>query len=334
MNTLVAVAALAIVAACSPASDSTPAAPAGAVDSGAAVDTDSCPQGDCDTIPTHSPTPPITAPSPTPYNPPATKAVQQTAAPAPTATAGNIPPKETTPPRRTASPVAAPTSTPTTPAESPAAPKPAPQHPTPPPTATPGISLTPAAVSTGAEPTAASTPAATPQPSLTATAGPAEIAWVDSPDCDAIEKKPFEESAVTLYWPGGQQVVLVEVASTGRQRSQGLMCRASVPAGRGMIFLFETPTNGGFWMFNTYTPLDILFLDDAGRLVWSDTMTPCPRQSVDENDQDWSSRCSAATTRPPAESGAYVAALELPAGWLEEIGIAPGETNGIVASWE
>ena len=39
------------------------------------------------------------------------------------------------------------------------------------------------------------------------------------------------------------------------------------PHSRRTLFLFPAPTTLGFWMENTYVPLDIAFLDDLGRVM-------------------------------------------------------------------
>jgi hypothetical protein len=36
----------------------------------------------------------------------------------------------------------------------------------------------------------------------------------------------------------------------------------------GMLFVFEIPGRYGFWMRNVRAPLDIVWLDDASRVVW------------------------------------------------------------------
>ncbi len=59
----------------------------------------------------------------------------------------------------------------------------------------------------------------------------------------------------------------IEVADVEEERSRGLMFRRDLPAGRGMLFVFENNARRGFWMRNTPLPLDLLFISQSGRVV-------------------------------------------------------------------
>ena len=103
----------------------------------------------------------------------------------------------------------------------------------------------------------------------------------------------------------GSHAVDAEVAQTPQQRTLGLMFRFSLPADRGMLFVFPQPEPQGFWMRNTYIPLSIAYLDADGAILNIQDMAP-----HDER-------------RHPS-SGPALYALEMRKGWFAERGIGPG----------
>ncbi len=81
---------------------------------------------------------------------------------------------------------------------------------------------------------------------------------------------------IRLLGPAGERVTLsVEIADDSMERQIGLMHRESLPAGTGMLFLFDAQMPLSFWMKNTLIPLDILFFDQSGRFVSRASMEPC-----------------------------------------------------------
>ncbi|MFC6656249.1 DUF192 domain-containing protein [Roseibium salinum] len=100
---------------------------------------------------------------------------------------------------------------------------------------------------------------------------------------------------------------VAEIAATSEQRARGLMFREEMAADHGMLFIFEGESNRSFWMKNTPLPLDIIYIDAAGRIVSiaADT-TPFSEAVI-----------------PSGAPARFV--LELNAGTAEKIGIERGD---------
>lgn len=103
----------------------------------------------------------------------------------------------------------------------------------------------------------------------------------------------------------GMYLIDTQVAATPDQRSTGLMYRQQMPAGEGMLFVFDGPSEQCFWMKNTLIPLTAAFVADDGTIVNLADMKPLTTDS----------HCSAKPVR-------YV--LEMNQGWFQKKGIKAG----------
>ncbi|MBJ7410145.1 MAG: DUF192 domain-containing protein [Phenylobacterium sp.] len=119
------------------------------------------------------------------------------------------------------------------------------------------------------------------------------------------EIKPLE--ALQVRTDKGVHAFKVEVADSDREREYGLMCRRSLAADRGMLFLFAKAGPQMFWMRNTLIPLDIIYIGENGRVV-----------SISRNVQPLDERGA-----PSAGPAKFV--LELAAGRAAQIGLLPGD---------
>jgi uncharacterized protein len=103
----------------------------------------------------------------------------------------------------------------------------------------------------------------------------------------------------------------VELATNDAQRELGLMHRTSLPADRGMLFVFPYDAPQSFWMKNTLIPLDMLFFDKDRKLVSLQLdVPPC--------------KADPCPTYPSGKPATYV--LELAAGTVAQLGITTGDT--------
>lgn len=71
---------------------------------------------------------------------------------------------------------------------------------------------------------------------------------------------------LTIEMAGKAHRFNVEVARTDAEQDRGLMFRTGLPADGGMIFPFEKPRIGSFWMKNTLIPLDMIFIRADGSI--------------------------------------------------------------------
>ncbi|HWZ85821.1 MAG TPA: DUF192 domain-containing protein [Thermoanaerobaculia bacterium] len=69
-------------------------------------------------------------------------------------------------------------------------------------------------------------------------------------------------------------VYRLELARTPEEQALGLMYRESLPDRTGMLFLFDDAQPHHFWMKNTMIPLDMIWMDESGRVVYVSANTP------------------------------------------------------------
>ena len=185
----------------------------------------------------------------------------------------------------------------------------------PPPSSSPAGGLTP------------TTPAAIPEGPTTTADLDGRPDHVEGPDAAGVPTSAQPASTTTRRPLPGFGEVAIEVttvdgevvswclllAETPAQTSRGLMEVTDPDLGGydGMLFRFDSPQEGGFYMRNTPQPLMIAYLDDDGRPVDIIRMEPC-------------GDVEGCPTYPPG--GAYLATIEVPveAGGVAALGIADG----------
>lgn len=121
--------------------------------------------------------------------------------------------------------------------------------------------------------------------------------------------------------------VCVWLADTSGERGRGLMDVTDLGRAEAMAFVWDRPTSGAFYMFQTVTPLSIAWFAEptvdgaGGALVSTADMDPCTSTDPSE--------CE----RFPA-GGPFVLALEVFQGDLASIGITDGATARLVPGSE
>lgn len=122
-----------------------------------------------------------------------------------------------------------------------------------------------------------------------------------------------KEGTLSITRDGQELVALdIEIADTREDITQGMMYRTQMAENRGMLFLMEDTKIQSFWMLNTLIPLDIIFLDEEGRII--NIAADTPPKSIE----------SVSSTAPAR----YV--LEVNGGYAAKKGLQAGD----LVSWE
>ena len=93
---------------------------------------------------------------------------------------------------------------------------------------------------------------------------------------------------------------------TPEEQRTGMMFRRSLAPDRGMLFPYSPPRSVGFWMHNTYIPLDLIFVREDGTIASIATAQPLDLNLVF-----------------PSEP--VVAVIEIAGGRAAELGIREGD---------
>ena len=105
---------------------------------------------------------------------------------------------------------------------------------------------------------------------------------------------------------GGLASLVAEVAESDEERARGLMHRASLPDGEGMLFVFDRDQRLSFWMKDTVIPLSIAFVAADGRITEIRDMRPLD-------------------LAPVVSERSVRYALEVPRGWFGRAGVREGD---------
>ena len=118
----------------------------------------------------------------------------------------------------------------------------------------------------------------------------------------------FDKSELRIETEAGKTYQFdIELARTPEQMEQGLMFRTKLAPDAGMLFLNDSPQPLQMWMKNTLIPLDMLFIDESGKIV-----------NIEADAQP-----KTLTTHP--SKGPVAAALELNGGTAARLDIQPGD---------
>jgi uncharacterized protein len=139
---------------------------------------------------------------------------------------------------------------------------------------------------------------------------PAPRAYAQATGIDAPQTGPqtgLRVERLSIATPRGTRAFRVEMADTPETREIGMMWRASVPRGTGMLFDFKQPQQVTFWMENTLSSLDIIFIRADGTIANIAANAPPLSRAIIPS------------------AGPIVGVLEIGAGEASRLGIVSGQ---------
>lgn len=119
---------------------------------------------------------------------------------------------------------------------------------------------------------------------------------------------------------GTTQSFFLEPALDNETRFKGLSGRTTIDDDGGMIFVFTRAEVRKFVMRDCPIPIDIVYVDNGGRIIAAHAMLPEEPQRADEPDADYEERLKRHSSKFACD-----VVIELQGGMIERLGLEEGE---------
>ena len=116
-------------------------------------------------------------------------------------------------------------------------------------------------------------------------------------------------------------VLQVQIADTEPGRVRGLMFQEQLPYDQGMLFVFEEPGTYSLWMLNMQFPLDLIWFDSNGNVVYIEENVPPCKSALE------TATCS--SVNPETNQALYI--LEVTSGFVDEFDITENSVLQVIS---
>ena len=98
------------------------------------------------------------------------------------------------------------------------------------------------------------------------------IAYIE---IESVQAQQQEQNKTALVSLGGVNVT-ASLSTTPDSQSKGLSIKDSLNENEGMLFIFESPQKYSFWMKDMKFPIDIIWINQTGKIVHIEkNLPPC-----------------------------------------------------------
>lgn len=106
---------------------------------------------------------------------------------------------------------------------------------------------------------------------------------------DGVKAQQQEQNQTALVSVGGVNV-LTSLSTTPDSQAKGLAIKDSLKENEGMLFIFELPQKHSFWMKDMKFPIDIIWINQDGKIVHIEKnlppcvfLLPCPSYAPNDD---------------------------------------------------